>query len=124
MSDFEKDIMECSGDCSCCGSDCGEDGDGPATVTLTLDDGTVQECVILTIFQAGDKNYIALLPLDENGENEDGEVYLYRFEEVDGQPSLSNIESDDEYEAAADAFDEFMDNQEFDQMVGADNVEE
>ncbi len=124
MSDFEKDIMECSGDCSCCGSDCGEDGDGPATVTLTLDDGTVQECVILTIFQAGDKNYIALLPLDENGENEDGEVYLYRFEEVDGQPSLSNIESDDEYEAAADAFDEFMDNQEFDQMVGKDNVEE
>ncbi len=124
MSDFEKDIMECSGDCSCCGSDCGEDGDGPATVTLTLDDGTVQECVILTIFQAGDKNYIALLPLDENGENEDGEVYLYRFEEVDGQPSLSNIESDDEYEAAADAFDEFMDNQEFDQMVGEDNVEE
>lgn len=124
MSDFEKDIMECSGDCSCCGSDCGEDGDGPATVTLTLDDGTVQECVILTIFQAGDKNYIALLPLDENGENEDGEVYLYRFEEVDGQPSLSNIESDDEYETAADAFDEFMDNQEFDQMVGEDNVEE
>ena len=124
MSDFEKDIMECSGDCSCCGSDCGEDGDGPATVTLTLDDGTVQECVILTIFQAGDKNYIALLPLDENGENEDGEVYLYRFEEVDGQPSLSNIESDDEYEAAADAFDEFMDNQEFDQMAGEDNVEE
>ena len=124
MSDFEKDIMECSGDCSCCGSDCGEYGDGPATVTLTLDDGTVQECVILTIFQAGDKNYIALLPLDENGENEDGEVYLYRFEEVDGQPSLSNIESDDEYEAAADAFDEFMDNQEFDQMVGEDNVEE
>ena len=124
MSDFEKDIMECSGDCSCCGSECGEDGDGPATVTLTLDDGTVQECVILTIFQAGDKNYIALLPLDENGENEDGEVYLYRFEEVDGQPSLSNIDSDDEYEAAADAFDEFMDNQEFDQMVGEDNVEE
>ena len=124
MSDFEKDIMECSGDCSCCGSECGEDGDGPATVTLTLDDGTVQECVILTIFQAGDKNYIALLPLDENGENEDGEVYLYRVEEVDGQPSLSNIESDDEYEAAADAFDEFMDNQEFDQMVGEENVEE
>ena len=124
MSDFEKDIMECSGDCSCCGSECGEDGDGPATVTLTLDDGTVQECVILTIFQAGDKNYIALLPLDENGENEDGEVYLYRFEEVDGQPSLSNIESDDEYEAAADAFDDFMDNQEFDQMFGEDNVEE
>ena len=117
MSDFEKDIMECSGDCSCCGSECGEDGDGPATVTLTLDDGTVQECVILTIFQAGDKNYIALLPLDENLEpNEAGDVYLYQYNETeDGEPDLGNIEDDDEYEIAADAFDEWMDSQEFDE---------
>lgn len=122
MSDFEKETAGCSGDCSCCGSEC--EGDGPASVTLTLDDGTVQECVILTIYPAGGKDYIALLPVDENGENEDGEVYLYRFEEIDGQPSLSNIESDEEYEIAADAFDEFMDNQEFDQMVGEENVEE
>ena len=94
------------------------------TVELTLDNDEIIECAILTVYEAAGKEYIALLPLDENGENEDGEVYLYRFEEVDGQPSLSNIESDDEYEAAADAFDEFMDNQEFDQMVGEDNVEE
>ena len=44
------------------------------TVTLTLDDGTELECVVLTIFEAADKEYIALLPLDGN-EAEDGEVY-------------------------------------------------
>ncbi|HIS32390.1 MAG TPA: DUF1292 domain-containing protein [Candidatus Limivivens intestinipullorum] len=124
MSEFEKDLTGCSGDCSCCGSDCEEGADGAATVTLTLDDGTVVECAVLTIFPAGDKEYIALLPLDENGENEDGEVYLYRFETVDGQPSLSNIEDDDEYDLVADAFDEYMDSQEFDQLVGEENVEE
>lgn len=122
MSDFEKENTSCAGDCSQCGSDC--EDDGPATVTLTLDDGTVQECAILTIYEAGAHQYIALLPIDENGENEDGEVYLYRFEEIDGQPSLSNIESDEEYEIAADGFDEFMDDQEFDQMTGEENVED
>lgn len=48
------------------------------TVTLTLDDGTELECVVLTIFEAGDREYIALLPLDGR-EAEDGEVYLYRY---------------------------------------------
>ena len=33
------------------------------TVTLTLDDGREIECVVLTIFPAGGKDYIALLPM-------------------------------------------------------------
>ena len=50
------------------------------TVTLTLDDGREIECVVLTIFPAGGKDYIALLPMDDI-EAEDGEVYLYRYSE-------------------------------------------
>ena len=83
------------------------------TVTLTLDNDEVVECAVLTTFEANDQEYIALLPLDENGENNDGEVYLYRYAEVDGEPTLANIEEDDEYEIAADAFDEWMDEQDF-----------
>ena len=83
------------------------------TVTLTLDNDEVVECAVLTTFEANDQEYIALLPLDENGENNDGEVYLYRYAEVDGEPTLANIEDDDEYEIAADAFDEWMDEQDF-----------
>lgn len=111
MSEFENG---CSGNCGDCGSDCS--AEGQATVTLTLDDGTVMECAILTIYPAGEKYYIALLPLDENGEADSSDVYLYRYEEEDGNPSLSNIEDDDEYEIAADAFDEFLDRMEFEEM--------
>lgn len=85
------------------------------TVTLTLDNDEVVECAVLTVYTANDKEYIALLPLNEEGESEDGDVYLYRYEEVDGEPTLSNIE-DDEYEVAADAFDEWMDEQEFEEL--------
>ena len=86
-------------------------------VTLELDDGTEIECAILTIFEVKDTDYIALIPLDENGEgNEEGEVLIYRYaEDEEGNPALSNIEDDEEYEIAADAFDEWMDSQEFDE---------
>ena len=83
------------------------------TVTLTLDNDEELECDVLTIFSAGTHEYIALLPLDENGEaNESGDVFIYRYEEIDGEPNLSNIEEDEEYDAAADAFDEWLDEQE------------
>ena len=36
-------------------------------------------------------------------------------ETPEGEPELENIEDDDEYEIAADAFDEWMDTQEFEE---------
>ena len=118
MSDELKATGSCSGDCSSCGSDCGSDIDlDQPTVTLTLDDDTEVTCAVITIFPAGDSRSIALLPLNENGQNEEGEVYLYRFYEDDkGNPNLENIESDEEYELAAEAFDEMMDAAEFDEI--------
>ena len=100
------------------------ENDEEMTVTLTLDDGTELECVVLTIFEAGEKEYIALLPLDGR-EAEDGEVYLYRYvEDINGNPDLENIDSDEEYEIVADAFDELLDAQEYDELVGEDELEE
>lgn len=90
------------------------------TVTLTLDDGSELECVVLTIFEAGKRDYIALLPI-EGEEAEEGEVYLYRYsEDAEGNPNLENIEDDDEYDIVADAFDELLDAQEYDELVGED----
>ncbi len=86
------------------------------TVTLTLDDDEVVECAVLTTYTANGKEYIALLPLDENGESESGDVYLYRYSETDGEPTLENIVDDEEYEIAADAFDEWMDEQDFEEL--------
>ena len=66
-------------------------------------------------------DYIALLPLDETGENADGEVWFYRYSEnpkdPEEEPELGYIEDDEEYEAVADAFDEFLDAAEFDEIV-------
>lgn len=91
------------------------------TVTLTLDNDEVLECAVLTIFETLGNKYIALLPLDENGENESGDVYLYRYIDTDPEsPDLENILDDDEYEAVADAFDEWMDEQEFELMDDED----
>lgn len=90
--------------------------DEAVTVTLTLDNNEVVECAILTIYEVNDREYIALLPLNEDGENDSGDVYLYRYEEEDGEPALDNIDDDDEYEIAADAFDEWLDAQEFEEL--------
>ncbi|MGN0348257.1 MAG: DUF1292 domain-containing protein [Roseburia sp.] len=87
-------------------------------VTLDLDDGAQVECEILTIFTVDKQDYIALLPLDENGEaNEEGEVYIYRYlEDEEGNPSLENIADDEEYEAVSDRFDEWLDEEEFNSL--------
>lgn len=88
------------------------------TVTLTLEDDSELECVVLTTLNASGKQYMALLPITEEGDEEEGEVYLYRYEQSkDGLPLLENIESDEEYDAAADAFDEWLDAQEYDELV-------
>ena len=86
-------------------------------VTLDLDDGEV-ECRILTIFDMGDQDYIALMPLDEKGnDNANGDVYIYRyFEDEKGLPSVEFIEDTEEYEAVADRFDELLDEELFDSM--------
>ena len=94
------------------------------TVELTLDNDEIIECAILTVYEAAGKEYIALLPLNEDGENEDGEVYLYRFSEANGEPTLENIEDDDEYEAASDGFDQWLDEQEYDELVYEEDEEE
>lgn len=95
-----------------------EDDGSDMRVTLSMDDGSSVECEILTIFEVQEQNYIALLPIDENDEPiEGGEVYIYRYyEDAEGNPSLENIEDDEEYEAVADKFDELLDDAEFDEM--------
>ncbi len=98
-----------------------ESNDEEMTVTLDLEDGSSVECAIVTILTVNNQDYIVLLPLDENGENEDGEVWFYRYSENENDPNeepvLDYIDDDNEYEAIADAFDEFLDTQEFDEIT-------
>ena len=91
--------------------------DDLGSVTLTLDDDTELECMILGTFTAGEHDYIALLPMTGDEDDEEGDVLLYRYIDHgdDEEPEIANIESDEEYEIAADAFDELMDEEEFDE---------
>ena len=93
------------------------------TVTLTLEDDTELECLVVSIFEAGGHEYAALLPLEQE-EDEEGEVYIYRYVEKDGEPDLEYIESDEEYEMASDAFDEMLDASEYDELIDAGAIEE
>ena len=81
-------------------------------VTLDLDDGSQLECQILTIFDVDNQNYIALVPVD----NDEAVIFYRYFEDEEGNPSLENIDSDDEFDAVSDRFDELLDEEEFDQM--------
>lgn len=107
--------------CDCgCNDQCEQDSvDEEMTVELELDDGSIVNCAIITILTVNEKDYIVLLPLDENGQSNEGEVWFYQYEEdeedVEAEPVLTYISDDDEYEAVADAFDVFLDNEEFEE---------
>ncbi len=95
--------------------------DEEMTVDITLENDEVITCAVITILEVEGKDYIVLLPLDEEGNNEDGEVWFYGYKEnpddPNEEPELSYIDDDDEYEAVADAFDEYLDSCEFDELI-------
>ena len=95
--------------------------DEEMTVELELEDGTNVNCAIITILTVDSKDYIVLLPLNEDGENEDGEVWFYGYSENPADPNeepvLDYISDDEEYEKVADAFDEYLDSCEFDELI-------
>ncbi len=94
------------------GCDCGCEQD-TNKMTLVLDDDSELVCDVLGIFDVDDKEYIALLP--ENDE----EVLVYRYvESEDEEFELVNIESDEEYEKVSDTFfDLFYEDEEMDEEM-------
>ncbi len=106
---MSNNATNCSGSCDGC-SGCGP---SPSIlhnqIELTLQDDSTVTCDVLTVFSLDDpayagKQYIALLPLGENGEAKD-DIYLFIFALTEnGDPLLSNIEDEAEYEACADTF--------------------
>ncbi len=95
------------------------------TVTLTLENDEELECAVLTVFESDGREYIALLPLDENGDSGDGQVYLYRFIDngEDEEPGLENILEDEEFERVSEAFNDGMEEQDFGD-IDLDDIEQ
>ena len=85
-------------------------------LTLEMEDGTSEDCIVLAIFPMEDKQYIALTPVEQI-DSEEGDIYLYSYaEDEDGNPILGDIEDDDEFEAVCDRFDEVCDEEDFEEL--------
>lgn len=95
-----------------------EKTDDDVMVTLSLEDGSEMKCEILTIFEVQGRDYIALVPVDEQEKPlSDDTVYLYRYnEDEDGTPSVDNILSDEEFELVEEKYNELCDEAEFRDM--------
>ena len=78
-------------------------------VDMVLDDGTELHCSVIAIFPVEGQQYIALLP--------DKVIEGYRYTEKEGDDvELGMIDSEEEYEIVADAFDELLDNEAYEDM--------
>lgn len=86
------------------------------TITLYLDNNAEVECDILAIFPIKQQFYIALMPQTPVEGYEPGEYFLYRYQSDGENVELSEIESDDEWEAVEDKFEELLDEEEFNSM--------
>ncbi|MBQ7636361.1 MAG: DUF1292 domain-containing protein [Lachnospiraceae bacterium] len=90
------------------------------TVTLELENGEEMTCDVISIFPVNVNNkeqmYIALL--DENAD-EDSDIFFYRASNLEDPDDiqLDDIESDEEFEIVADAFDEMLDDEELNEML-------
>jgi uncharacterized protein YrzB (UPF0473 family) len=127
MDDKELFGCACEGeDCDCnydefddeCGCGCGCGDHEEEIMTISLEDGTEVDCAIIAIFPVDEKDYIALLPLD--GNEEEGEVFLYEFKEDDDGIKLMSIESDEEYESVTKAFDEILEEADMEELFDED----
>ncbi|MFQ9441780.1 MAG: DUF1292 domain-containing protein [Eubacterium ventriosum] len=59
---------------------------------------------------------MVLLPL-ESADNEEGEIYIYRyFEDENGEPT-DNIETEEEFELVSEVFDQLVEDGEYDEII-------
>jgi uncharacterized protein YrzB (UPF0473 family) len=78
--------------------DCNDESCNCDTITLTLEDGTEQEFIILDTLEHKSKNYVALAPLEGD------EYFIYGFNEVDESVEFFSVEDEKEFDAVAKLF--------------------
>lgn len=98
------------------------------TVTLYLDDDQEIDCDILCYLTVKEQEYIALLPPEDEASDEPAPVYLYRFSmDENGEPGIEKIEDNEEFELVCEAYDEWLDTQEYEAIdldaLGLDPLE-
>ena len=67
-------------------------------LTLEFDDGVVEECGVLGVFDALGKEYIALNPLGTE------DVYIYGYKEFGEDYDMFDIEDEEEFKKVVEEF--------------------
>lgn len=86
------------------------------TITLILEDNTEVECDILAIFPIKEQFYVALMPQTQLEGFEEDAYFFFRYESDGTEVEITEIESDEEWEAVEDKFEELLDEEEFNNM--------
>ena len=91
------------------------------TVDIQIDDNTTIECAVVTVLEVDGQDYIVLEPIVDEDNDLYGQIWFYGLNEnpddPNEEPELIVIDDDEVYEAVADAFDEYLDTQEFDEII-------
>lgn len=78
------------------------------TILLEFEDAEAVECDVVAIFENNGKEYIALTPAEVT-EEEESEVFIYRYKEVgEDEFEMEDIEDDAEFDAAVDKLEEII----------------
>ncbi len=99
---------------------------------VTMDiyhEGGCTTCIVAAILSVpgSEKQYVALLPIDEHGEYSPDDAWFYRYL-TDGsapgaEPEIESITDDDELEAVIDRYDEYRDELAFDELLESEDDE-
>jgi len=87
----------------------------PIVLNLILDDGEEVACEVIGIFEVEGKEYIALVPAN------DDRVLIYIYNELENDEiDLQNIEEDSEFEKVTEAFWEVFGDEHYEREVEED----
>ena len=87
----------------------------PIVLNLILDDGEEVACEVIGIFEVEGKEYIALVPAN------DDRVLIYIYNELENDEiDLQNIEEDAEFEKVTEAFWEVFGDEDYEREVEED----
>ncbi|MBY6276704.1 DUF1292 domain-containing protein [Symbiobacterium thermophilum] len=82
-------------------------------IVLTDEEGNEHEFSIVQVITVDGKDYAILLPIEDGEEAE--EAVIMRIDEEDGEDVLVEIESEEEFDRVADAWEEMLDDEEFEE---------
>lgn len=81
---------------------------------VPLDDGTEVTFEVIMVFEVEGREYIALTPAAEEGEEADEvEVTMFRYDSGKDEDMLEDIETEEELDKVYEAFDEIFESEEF-----------